>query len=187
MQVLHTTAAYLPDDLTAAQATAFTDLVRAMPLLYPGDGGKLMGQILADTLVQSELDAVASPEDAQLLVWKLHNAVAAEASPARSPFPHQLAAKMKLSTADFRVVTRGPEQLMLGALTGRARCTCCRRPASCCPVLCMRACNPPYMNACMHTHVHVYSFRAARDTGRHRDALGLGRRAAGGTRLGFSV
>ena len=151
MQVLHTTAAYLPDELTAAQATAFTDLVRAMPLLYPGDGGKLMGQILADTLVQSELDAVASPEDAQLLVWKLHNAVAAEASPARSPFPHQLAAKMTLSAADFRVVTRGPEQLMLGALTGRARCTCCRRPASCCPVVCMRALSC----ACVHAIVHT--------------------------------
>ena len=111
--MLHTTAAYLPDELKDDEIAAFKDMVRAVPLLYPGKGGKLVGRILTDTLVESELDSIATTEDAQLLAWKLHNAVTAEISSASTPFPDSLG----LSAEDFQVVTRAEEQLLLGALT----------------------------------------------------------------------
>jgi len=46
-QVLHTTAAYLPDELEADEIAAFKDLVRAVPQLYPGKGRILATNILA--------------------------------------------------------------------------------------------------------------------------------------------
>ena len=45
-QVLHTTAAYLPDELEADEIAAFKDLVRAVPQLYPGKGRILAANIL---------------------------------------------------------------------------------------------------------------------------------------------
>jgi hypothetical protein len=69
--VLHTTAAYLPDEATEDELAAFRDLVRTVPLLYPGKGRVLADKILSDTLVKSELDSIESTQDAQLLVWKV--------------------------------------------------------------------------------------------------------------------
>ena len=111
--VLHTTAAYLPDDLKADEVAAFKDLVLAVPVLYPQQGGHLLAAILEDTLVRSEFDSIKTTEDAQLLVWKLHNAVTAEISPATTPFPEG----MGLEPGSFQVVSHPESQVLLGGLT----------------------------------------------------------------------
>ena len=111
--VLHTTAAYLPDELKADEIAAFQDLVLAVPQLYPGKGRDLVKSILTDTLVKSELDTIETPEDAQLLVWKLHNAVTAEISPASVPFPDSVG----LTADAFQVVSNPEGQMLLGGLT----------------------------------------------------------------------
>jgi len=89
------------------------DLVRAVPQLYPGKGRSLAERILTDTLVKSELDTIETPEDAQLLVWKLHNAVTAEISTKTAPFPDALG----LAAEAFQVMSNPQGQLLLGGLT----------------------------------------------------------------------
>jgi hypothetical protein len=84
--------------------------------LYPGKGRKLVAEILSDTLFQAELDSIATTVDAQLVAWKLHNAVSAEISTASIPFPDSAS----LETYNFQVVSQPEQQVLLGALNDRS-------------------------------------------------------------------
>ena len=73
--MLHTTAAYLPDKLKPEEAAGFKDLVSSVVNLYPGDGARLIQTIIDDPVFRTEFDLTDSAEHAQLVIWKLHNAV----------------------------------------------------------------------------------------------------------------
>jgi hypothetical protein len=85
--MLHTTAAYLPDKLKPEEAAGFKDLVSSVVNLYPGDGARLIQSIIDDPIFRSEFDETDTAEHAQLVIWKLHNAVSAAVWPHRWPFP----------------------------------------------------------------------------------------------------
>ncbi len=68
--VMHTTAAYLPDELSAKELESYKTLVSSMPIHYPGKGKKLMQKVFYNGQMQKELDAVKNKEDAQLWLWK---------------------------------------------------------------------------------------------------------------------
>jgi len=88
--VLHTTAAYLPDRLSSSDADNFRNLLFSVTLLYPGEGRDLIAAIVQDATVKKEIDAMATAEDAQLVVWKIHNCVSARVWPQRTLFPELL-------------------------------------------------------------------------------------------------
>ena len=73
--VLHTTAAYLPDTLTQDEKDGFYNIVRSIAVLYPGNAQSIVAEIYNDGMVQKELEAIETKEDAMLWAWKLHNAV----------------------------------------------------------------------------------------------------------------
>ena len=73
-----------------------------------------------DTLMKSELDSIESTTDAQLVVWKLHNAVTAEVSLATTPFPESLG----LAAADFQIVSRPEEQVCVCVCVFVCVCIC---------------------------------------------------------------
>jgi hypothetical protein len=73
--VLHTTAAYLPDKLNEDEKDGFFNIVRSIALIYPGDGQAIVSEIYNDGMVQKELEAIETKEDAMLWAWKFHNAV----------------------------------------------------------------------------------------------------------------
>jgi hypothetical protein len=54
--MLHTTAAYLPDELKPEEAAGFQDLVSSVVNLYPGDGACLIHSIIDDPDFRSEFD-----------------------------------------------------------------------------------------------------------------------------------
>jgi hypothetical protein len=111
--MLHTTAAYLPDKLKPEEAAGFKDLVSSVVNLYPGDGARLIQTIIDDPVFRTEFDMTDTAEHAQLVIWKLHNAVNAEVWPHRWPFPPMMA----LSTDYFDLAGGlGTGQLHLNAI-----------------------------------------------------------------------
>ena len=94
--MLHTTAAYLPEKLQPEEAAGFKDLVSSAVNLYPGDGGRRIQTIFDDPVFRDEFDMTDTAEHAQLVVWKLHNAVNAEVWPHKWPFPQFMALSVDL-------------------------------------------------------------------------------------------
>lgn len=68
--VMHTTAAYLPDELTPVEAKAFRTLMHSMPMHYPGKGRALISKVFTDETIQKELGSVETKEQAMLFTWK---------------------------------------------------------------------------------------------------------------------
>lgn len=99
--VMHTTAAYLNDKgpLTDVEVKSIKTLFMSMPIHYPGKGQLLIQKIFADDTVKKELDGIKTKEDAQLFIWKVHNALTALVHPSRTPFPENLG----LHVSQFRV------------------------------------------------------------------------------------
>jgi hypothetical protein len=116
--MLHTTAAYLPETLEPQDAASFKDLVESVVNLYPGDGHRLIRAILDDPIFRTEFDLTGTAEHAQLVIWKLHNAVNAAVWPNRWPFP----ARMSLKPALFDVAGGlGQGQMHLDAMPAYLR------------------------------------------------------------------
>uniref|UniRef100_A0A7S4PP56 Sulfhydryl oxidase n=1 Tax=Guillardia theta TaxID=55529 RepID=A0A7S4PP56_GUITH len=121
--VLHTTAAYLPDRLSSSDADNFRNLVFSVTVLYPGEGRDLIAAIVQDATMKEEIEAMATAEDAQLVVWKLHNCVTAHLWRQKTLFPPLL----DLQAAYFDLVpSRGLKQFRLKHLSGELRQTILR-------------------------------------------------------------
>ena len=115
---LHTTAAYLPETLRPEEAAGFKDLVMSVVHLYPGDGRRLVQAVFDDPVFATEFDLTDTAEHAQLVVWKLHNAVNAAVWPHRWPFP----AAMGLKRDFFDLAAGlGQAQLRLDAMSAYLR------------------------------------------------------------------
>mmetsp|Transcript_17533 Transcript_17533/g.42541 ORF Transcript_17533/g.42541 Transcript_17533/m.42541 type:complete len:627 (+) Transcript_17533:155-2035(+) len=112
--MLHTTAAYLPDNLDDSHKQSFKDVIHACATLYPGKGQALIQHIVSDPIVVKEIDAMKTSDDAALVVWKIHNAVTAYVWPERAAFPDSLGVKpVKFqvgdgSTSQFQLLGLNP-------------------------------------------------------------------------------
>mmetsp|Transcript_46559 Transcript_46559/g.95253 ORF Transcript_46559/g.95253 Transcript_46559/m.95253 type:complete len:623 (-) Transcript_46559:152-2020(-) len=115
--MLHTTAAYLPDKLDGAHVSAFKDVIHACASLYPGKGGELLHHIVNDPILVKEIDAIDTSDMAQLVIWKIHNAVTAMVWPERAPFPDSLGIK----TTKFQLGEGSTAQFQLLALNSNIK------------------------------------------------------------------
>ena len=155
--MLHTTAAYLPDKLKPEEAAGFKDLVSSVVNLYPGDGARLIQSIIDDPIFRSEFDETDTAEHAQLVIWKLHNAVSAAVWPHRWPFPEFLGFQTDLfdlatvsdSEGDWdsrqiqiKDLKKWQRTEVLGALRKRWVCLCTHANT--------------HTHAHTHTHTHMY-------------------------------
>jgi hypothetical protein len=96
----HATAAYLPAVLGPDGETAFVNLWRSVNHSYACSLCRgHFHYIFNDKIVQAELAAVKTRQDAQLWTWKIHNAVTANNFPTWPAFPSGLG----LTLAPFRI------------------------------------------------------------------------------------
>eukprot|EP00296_Roombia_truncata_P007647 JP446093.1.p1 GENE.JP446093.1~~JP446093.1.p1 ORF type:complete len:519 (-),score=169.88 JP446093.1:137-1537(-) len=115
---LHSTASYLPATLDIHEKSAFIELMNDIKLIYACSECRAhFDKIFADPVVQTELYGIATREDAQLWLWKIHNAVTSNNFPSWAMFPESA----KLHAKEFLIPESSATQLRIANLTPAVR------------------------------------------------------------------